>query len=165
MSKRIVVDADVFAAASLVSERGKKCALVLTTILEVCHRVAVSDDLMTEWQAHRSAFSNKWLNQMFGRKKVERVQRTSMEPLRDQINALSEPCRSVGTKDAHLVEAAISTDGVVVSCDETARACLAKVGDPRFSGVSWLNPDVHEDAATWLEGGAIPEARLLLTRP
>lgn len=63
-------------------------------------------------------------------------------------------------KDIHLICAALATDGVVVSLDDTARDLFARasLGAGEIRRLMWLNPE-RGDAewlSEWLEGGAEP---------
>ena len=62
-------------------------------------------------------------------------------------------------KDAHLIEAAMESDGTVISRDEEARLAFdeaaAAVGELR--GIVWVNPTKGaEEAIKWLARGAKP---------
>lgn len=63
-------------------------------------------------------------------------------------------------KDAHLLEAALATDGIVASRDEKARAAFRAASEvvSLLRQVVWLNPDrAEEGAIPWLEAGAPSE--------
>lgn len=164
MSSALVFDADIFRGASERSRRGLDCARVMKAALTICHRAAVSADLMEEWKRHRSGFSHRWLNQMFGKKKVILLSVPQLELLRTELSALEEPCRSITMKDVHLIECAIASgDRVVVSCDERARACFAAMHTNTLQGVVWVNPERGtSEVIAWLERGVLDEQSMLL---
>jgi hypothetical protein len=65
-------------------------------------------------------------------------------------------------KDAHLLEAALLTDRIVISCDEKVRvlfrAACREVHEIRQ--VHWANPEKEDEAvADWVREGARVEAR------
>jgi hypothetical protein len=60
-------------------------------------------------------------------------------------------------KDAHLIEAAIATDSIVISRDETARSLFAEATKTvdALRGVVWVNPENSDEGSIdWLEKGA-----------
>jgi hypothetical protein len=82
---------------------------------------------------------------------------------------LTEKKRLEVKKDIHLIEAALSTDKIVVSLDDnTARRffTLAAQGVEELSelkAIAWVNPDKPEETPiAWLKGGANPEPERLL---
>ncbi len=73
--------------------------------------------------------------------------------------------RNAATKDMHLVEAALATDGIVASLDENAHAAFheATTAVRELATLVWVNPDSqHATTTRWLEDGARPEPGLLL---
>jgi len=77
---------------------------------------------------------------------------------------MSEKHRRVLMNDLHLVEAAIATDGIVVSRDDTARdlfrAASATLG--RLRRIVWVNPADEADPSEWLAKGATAEEGRML---
>ena len=63
-------------------------------------------------------------------------------------------------KDFHLIEAALTTDKIVVSRDDRARSLF---NVPELNTVVWVNPVTnHPDCLTWLAEGAQSTQRWLL---
>jgi hypothetical protein len=137
---------------------------VLDSIYTICHRVAITEPILTEWQRHRSRFANRWLNQMFGRKKVVRLENPEEAGLEQSVATLPSPQRECAFKDIHLVAAAMSSDRIIVSCDERAREVFSSLVEPAsLRQVSWANPERDTAAVLgWLARDAPPEAGFLL---
>jgi hypothetical protein len=70
-SRLLVVDASVMRAAG---ERGNEhagfCSKVLQDIMQICHRVAISEDIKAEWNKHQSNVAKKWRGSMNAKKKL-----------------------------------------------------------------------------------------------
>lgn len=163
--KRLVIDASVARAAGSRPDAGgssRPCRLFLEAVLTICHRAVVTAEISREWRSHRSGFFRKWLVQMYARKKVDRVEAGGDSALRRQLEACGAGPREISAmaKDLHLVEAALGSDRIVVSRDDTVRrlfsAYAASLAGLRQ--IVWVNPDLpEEEALTWLEGGAKSE--------
>lgn len=148
-----------------------RCRQSLEAILEFDHEVIFSQECLDEWKRHRSSYSKKWLYSMHSRKKVvppENLARN--ETLRASLSqtAPSDSSRAAIEKDAHLLEAALQADRIVISRDETVRIlfrqCCPAVREIR--NVLWANPEVEaEEVVPWLEGGARMEAVRRLGAP
>lgn len=137
----------------------------LEAVLRVCHHVVMSPQLNEEWGRHafRSRYASKWYNRMHGKKKVDRCEAPD-ESLGMELARRGRGPRQrlVMEKDAHLIDAAIEGDGIVLSCDEEARQAFAAVamGSSRASRVLWANPShSDENVVAWIEAGAPDEAR------
>ena len=107
---------------------------------------------------------------MWARKKVVRPQGVPGMRLRERIGALQidAGCQQAMIKDAHLLEAALGSDLIVVSGDNKVRAlfgkavnCISEIGP-----IVWVNPAQEVDARKWLEDGAEakPERTLIKLR-
>jgi len=103
---------------------------------------------------------------MEARKKVERPSVPSDENLLERIRdaASSKKAREIMSKDAHLVEAALATDSIIVSGDEKARTAFAAAASSLkdLQKVVWVNPSEESDCRAWLSNGAKPEKKRLL---
>lgn len=68
------------------------------------------------------------------------------------------------TKDFHLIQAALATDGIILSRDKIVRALLERAAArvPRLRQISWINPDEDEGILEWLESGKIEASPYLL---
>lgn len=169
-SKRLVIDPSVLLGASTTQHPvSSACRVLLQDVLEICHRVVLTDHLRFEWMERPrqrgkqpSRFSLIWLASMRARKKVVRLADCPDATLRERLMELelAENERLAIEEDVHLVEAALATDYIVVSCDDTVKGLLHRSCDRIgvLKQVTWVNP-VAERAHTteWLCEGA--EAR------
>lgn len=169
VSRRIVVDTDVASSASLTNyPRSAACRLVLETILTVCHKVVLTPEQDAEWRDHRSRYTLGWLRQMAARGKWHRLPEEPNTGLADRVDALPDDGtvdRIQMLKDVHLVEAAMATDGLVLSMDDKMYRRLNRhyTAIGLNKNVAWMNPEAPgEVCCRWLERGAlISEARCL----
>jgi hypothetical protein len=125
----------------------------------------ISDSILAEWQRHRSRFANRWLNQMFGRRKVDRVGECNHPALEQAIEELASPHRERALKDLHLISAALVGDRVVLSCDDLAKGAFSILtAHPALRDLLWANPETDIDAVlNWLGRGAPNELRFHLS--
>ena len=160
-SKRLVVDASIARSAGRGEGENPFSAPSRAALnaIEGHHKVVFSEDCFDEWRRHQRDFARRWLRRMTGRKKVIFLREVMDERLRASLAAsvefISEK-RAV-LKDAHLLEAALQADRIVISRDETVRTlfrqCCPAVKEVR--NVLWANPEKEaEEVVPWLEGGA-----------
>ncbi len=170
VSRVLVVDASVVRAAGsleAIEPVPAICRDLLQTILEVCHRACISDELREEWRRHLSRFSRTWLRSMYARRKIITVPTEPDAGLEEnflQVRGLSENEQQALIKDMHLVKAAIAYDKIIMSLDDRTHRILRKIADqnPGLVDLSWINPTtnfkltkewLHETAAAdpaWL---------------
>jgi len=157
MSKTLVIDATVARSAGLTDHPvSSACRHVLTTVLQVCHKVAICNRIEKEWRKHSSGYSAKWLAAMQSRGKVVRLNAPGND-LSGKLYRLDFEKKDVMAmlKDAHLVEAALQTDFRIISGDEKAvklfRAASRHVDE--LKAISWNDP-VDDDCVKWLKAGA-----------
>ena len=168
-SRRLVIDTDVVCSASESTDSvSSACRIFLKTVLDVGHRVVITDAIWKEWRRHRSGYSSTWLTQMYGRKRVCRIKKEKERNnnLRNRIDkALPQNQRKLAAKDVHLIEAAIGTDRLVTSNDEKARRAYGNVVNEvaELKKIVWVNPTcVDEEPLKWLKNGAPDEKHRLL---
>jgi len=144
------------------------CLRILETILKVCHRAALSDELKLEWDRHGKKSRNfmRWWKSMTNRRKIVRQDLRRLEELKGRlIRVANKQLHGLLEKDAHLVAAALEGNAVLLSRDEKLRSHLEKLAH-RIQGlgdVLWVNPSRDLDTALeWLESGAPdgPEHRI-----
>jgi len=104
---------------------------------------------------------------MTARRKVYRLGDVLDSDLRGRIErvASSERAAEAIRKDYRLIEAAIVTDRIVISLDETVRRLFAVVARDvgALKSIAWVDPDkAEEQPLLWLENGAKPDKKRLL---
>ncbi|HLL52038.1 MAG TPA: hypothetical protein VK447_00745 [Myxococcaceae bacterium] len=168
-SRLLVIDADIARACGS-SDRppAPQCVETLEAVLQICHRVLVTEALNEEWHRHagRNKVFMRWLKGMFGRKKV--VRRTVPEDL-ELVRKVVQAGMTVGAneaeqaqvaKDVHLLAAALKGDERILSLDDRARRRFQQAASTvvQIAQICWVNP-VNEDEGvlTWLEAGAPEE--------
>jgi hypothetical protein len=156
VTKRIVIDADVLRAASSSEHegaRGKTCRDALGTVLRICHRAVVTDELREEYEAHWSRFGRKWYVEMKSRNKLFATpgsQRRQIDRAIERAGYGAAQEHAV-QEDLHLVLAALEADKLVLSGDDTARALFARLAPVGHVGWASVN---DRGALRWLERGA-----------
>jgi hypothetical protein len=163
--RRIVIDASVARASGppdAVHPTGQQCRACLTQVLQICHHVVMTEALRGEWGRHQSRFARGWLLQMYSRRKVAQLDVAEDGALRRQVSesvAHADDTLAM-LKDCHLLEAALATDRIVLSLDESARGLFADFSAHHdLAGrVVWVNPtQPNEQSETWLADGARAE--------
>lgn len=160
--QRLVIDANILRAAgahNAINPASRNCRAVLFSILTICHKATLCATLREEWDKHQSKYALKWRSAMQKKGKLIDIQVTVKTGLRQSVldncrDAISR--QEAATKDFHLVEAAIETDWIVISADNTVREIFAdacRKGD-KLSEIVWVHPD-DEDILDWLADGAI----------
>ena len=169
-SRRFVIDASVARASTSTDAKtgaGSQCRHALLGILEICHHVVVTAAIRDEWRRHSSNFARRWLKQMYSRRKVDTVDAPEDVELRRQIGRAraSTSMRAAMLKDCHLLEAAMRTDGLIMSLDDEARGLFADFAEhhDRSGRIVWVNPARPADETqAWLQAGAPSEAERTL---
>ena len=171
-SRRLVIDASVARSATFdQNPTSAACRLFLQDVLDICHRVVITTGVDREWRdralairakadERRSRFLVDWLFAM-GRKKgkILRPHVAANDALRRKINRLGLPqaARKEIIEDIHLVEAAMASDGVIISRDDAAQRLLSNITGscPEIRKIIWCNPvTVSDDGLRWLSHGA-----------
>ena len=160
--RRLVIDADIARSAGE-SEHpiSSACRRFLETMLNVGHHFVMTDAIKREWRRHISRYSRKWRTQMYGRRLVIKTEIDEDETLRERIDAAVhwDQTETVD-KDVHLIEAAIATDRLITSRDETARKIFRNASDEvrQLRHIVWVNPtQPDEKPIHWLRNGAKAE--------
>jgi len=159
-TKRLVIDSDVARSAGTKEDPiSQSCREVLQAVLDICHKVVLTEDIFAEWKRHRSNFTFIWLRSMVARKKQIILKEVTNDDLRARIDALSldEQTLDIIKKDLHLVEAALETDHIIISRDETARALFQEASEEigGLKRIVWINPTHEEEhVKDWLSKGA-----------
>lgn len=169
--KCLVIDADVARAAGKTSSQNLisiGCRNFLDVMLETTkHKVVLTKTIQEEWNKHQSVATLIWRRTMIAQKRVCLIEAPTDEQLRQHIeqHATTENKRSAMLKDIHLVEAALQTDKIVVSMDETVRQCFHEATREvrKLKQIAWVNPGKSEETPLdWLQNGAELERERLL---
>ncbi len=139
VSRLLVVDASVMRAAGTTEHPvSSACRRALQGILEICHRVVVSEPIAEEWDRHASKFARKWQVAMKSRGKLRKGGETLAPIL---LHGLAAEDRAIIEKDRHLLDAAFAHDRVIVTTDDKVQRALARTGNEKMlQVVRWLNP-------------------------
>ena len=141
MSRLVVVDASVVRAAGETEHPvSSACRNCLEAIRGICHRVALTEPIREEWGRHMSRFSRKWRRSMAARQKPITVVDPNQLELR--WDAYSDAARAAIEKDRGLIEAALATDRVILTLDDSLRRALAERsdGEALLRNVQWIHP-------------------------
>lgn len=168
----LVIDADIARAAGgqkTAHSTPKNCRDFLKAVLKDHHCLVMTSEIKTEWKKHYSLFAKKWLQEMYGRKRVWVARPEHDEELcrRTEEAAESIKQRHAIFKDFHLVEAALATDQRIASMDQKMRRLLSiaasEKGVEELRAIVWVNPDKSEEQAlAWLKDGAPHEQKRCL---
>ncbi|MCP4362973.1 MAG: hypothetical protein GY796_33630 [Chloroflexi bacterium] len=160
-SKKLVIDASVARAAGEESAThlvSKQCRDFLKAVLDICHHIIFTPDISEEWKKHKSNFSHRWLSSMYARKKVFRLQEVGIDlSATAQDGANNSTQEMAMLKDICLLEAALSSDFIVVSLDDTVKVLFSELAaqTTEIKEVMWINPTVNFDVhVIWLGEGA-----------
>jgi hypothetical protein len=140
-SRLLVVDASVVQSAGETDPPvSSACRETLLAVLNICHRVAITKDILDEWNRHMSRFSRKWLRSMAPHRKPPK----NVNPHEVDVNTtdLSDSDRAAIEKDLHLIKAALSADRIIVTRDDDIMDILAKpLGSASLTkSIRWINP-------------------------
>jgi len=170
----IVVDASIARAASDKAPEitpvspatvfwPQRCASFLRGMLAGHYKAVFSEKLKDEWNKHQSRYSAKWWRSMTARKRVCYVKQTFP---RLEVKVLTTQTqkkkKDAIEKDFHLVEAALASDQVITSLDDTVRDLLvhAATSINEIRQIVWGNPgNPEENLSQWLKAGAPTEAK------
>jgi len=138
---------------------------MLGAVLESEVVLSVSDELMEEWTRHKSRPFERWLKQMFSRRRVKPQPLRSIDEVRNRLLSLApREEREALAKDAHLPAGGIEHQGRVLSLDRAMRDKLARIAAaeqwPQLGQVHWADPTVddHGELCAWLKVDAPEEA-------
>ncbi|EHJ47892.1 hypothetical protein DFW101_1885 [Solidesulfovibrio carbinoliphilus subsp. oakridgensis] len=168
ISKAIVIDASVAQSAGGTDHPvSRLCREFLEAVLVICHRMAANPELLAEWNKHRSRFSSTWLTAMVRKGKLVRLPEAGNKELWSAFGGGDCPEKDYRniSKDLHLIDAAMQTDGRVASLDEAVRGSLRNCLEqqPEIGKIAWVNPaNEAEKAVEWLQTGALAERPRLL---
>lgn len=169
-AKCLVIDTDIARSAGGVEAQdvSSKCSRdFLIVVRESKHKLVTTVAVRNEWHKHQSKFTKIWLASMVARRRICWVEASPDEEMRLKVEQVttSEKKRDAMLKDIHLVEAALQSDKIVISLDETVRGCFHETAQKLrvLRSVVWVNPCKSEEAPfDWLREGAELEKERLL---
>lgn len=159
-SKTIVVDANVARSAGQTEHpKSKACRGVLDAMLKYCHKLAWTSDIAEEWKRHESSYAKRWRAAMTARKKVHRLVDVQDANLRLQINesVMAVDKTNALLKDIHLIEAAIRSDSIIISCDQRVQKLINEAAQTTTAIrlICWCDPCQElDEAVNWVASGA-----------
>ena len=143
-SRRLVIDTSVIQSAGE-SEKplSSACRNFLIGVLEICHRIVMTNDINKEWEKHKHCFSRfaiKWKASMVRKGKVVYIDTPAKIKL--DLSGISEKEHDRIQKDIFLLNAALATDRIIVTRDERLQTDLRKTseGEILADKYRWLNP-------------------------
>jgi hypothetical protein len=168
-SRVLVIDASIARAAGETSMHptSRNCREFLQAVLNLCHRMAMTEAIQAEWNQHQSRFARGWRTSMVARRKVEFIEFAAHRSLQKRIErAVADvDIAAIIEKDRRLIEAALMTDPRVVALDDAVRKHLQdyRFALPEVRSICWVNlSTLEEPAIAWLKSGAPAERSRLL---
>ncbi len=171
--KRIVVNASVARAAGgegATASVSINCTEFLESFRDqTSHHIVMTLELSAEWDEHQSNFAAAWLANMIATKRFHYIQLPQNRILHEKIEATASQQKDINAmlKDFHLLGAALVTDLIVISLDESIRTLFAQATQQvsEIRDIIWVNPErtTEEQPITWLQSGAPPEAHRQLS--
>ena len=159
----LVIDACVLRSASMAGKPlPSACRAVLEEVKSSSTIVSACPTLLAEWRKHRSNYSRMWLVAMYSRRLIKSVNKFSGKAasIDAAISRLSEPDRTVASKDAHLLKIAVDGDKRVVSSEQCCKRAftLASNNYSEIAKVAWIDPSGAGDPCR-VASGALPPPR------
>lgn len=146
----LIVDADIARSSGMtehpVSRNSRES---LEFIINNDLKLAMCPEILNEWKKHRSLFAKKWLASMYAKKRVIPIK--PLSEAREKINnaGITPKEHSIALKDAHLIDAALHVDKVILSNDDNAREVFCKVSEKykELQSIRWFNVVNHSAEA------------------
>lgn len=161
-ASQVVIDADIARSSGLsVHPVSSSSRELLQALFNSDITIVFCPILSAEWRKHSSRFATTWLASMVARKRVLRINPTTVTVNEINNSSISESQKQIAEKDAHLVDLAIATHKFIASNDGTARQvfCLVAGESTSLQGLIWVIPKEFKDALVGLiaDGGYIPD--------
>src|SRR5262249_28678079 len=122
----------------------KACRSFLLLVGSICHRLAMTEPIKSQWDRHASRFSTDWYLLMVRRGKVIWVNAADCGDIEHAIDELPIASfeQNLMKRDLLLVEAALGTSRRIVTLDSTVRDLFvaAESAIPRLQFLYWLDP-------------------------
>ncbi|MEW6378446.1 MAG: hypothetical protein AB1611_02430 [bacterium] len=164
-SRRLVIDASVARSAGgdeATNLQSQCCRNFLQSILDICHRMVMTPQIISEWNRHQSNFARMWRVSMMARRKVDFLNDIQNSELSEKIKlvAVKENDVEAMLKDFHLIEAALASERTIISLDEIVKKLFAAASGSigELKNVVWVNPAKEDEhPIIWLQDGAKAE--------
>jgi hypothetical protein len=159
----LVIDASIAkAAGETLHTTSRNCREFLLAVLDICHRMVLTNPIQDEWNRHQSRFARQWRKSMMARKRIVFADVVANVSLQKAIARVvsNKSIAAIIEKDRHLIEAALATDKRVTSLDDRVRRWLCEAGHrlPQVASICWVNPDLPDERTiAWLDAGAPDE--------
>lgn len=146
----LVVDADIARSSGMtdhpVSRNSRES---LEFIINNDLKLAMCPELLSEWRKHRSMFAKKWLASMYAKRKVVMIKPISEAKIKVDNSVITPKENSIASKDAHLIDAALFADKVILSNDDNARKVFCKISEnyKELKSIRWFNVIKHSTEA------------------
>jgi hypothetical protein len=124
----------------------------------------MNNDIKCEWDRHESNYARSWRASMKARGKMVDAEHAKGKKVSSRIKHL---CRTLNPgnsrelkKDIPLIETALATDCIIISCDNDARKLYDQLAQEMdvLKSVVWVHPGEQiRDLILWLRNGARPE--------
>jgi len=162
VSKRLVIDASIARAGGgedATHPEAIACRDFLQTTLNLSHEAVFTLSLREEWDKHQSRFARKWRSSMVAKRRLIALSQSERQDIRQAVENtnMHKNEKLAMLKDCHLVEAALTTDGNVISLDDEAGKLFSTASSniPELHKILWVNPSRYSsESISWLKNGA-----------
>lgn len=144
----------------------KRCRETIDAIKNHRHILLVDSTLWGEWRRHTTIYSSAWLTEIVSRGQIQAIE---LKPNHQQeitlaIEKLPAQQRPVATKDIHILHAAIQSNALVISSEQSCRTAYVVCGVhyPPIQGIYWVSPLSCETLPVWLASNSQPQLDWLL---
>ncbi len=147
----VIIDADIARSSGMKEHPvSSGSRVLLDTVLQNGHMLAMCPKLGAEWKEHRSLFATKWLASMTAKKRVNRINPKATTNTLITNNLKKDKEIDIALKDAHLIDGALEADNIIVSNDDIARNvfCQLSISCGGLRGIKWFNAISDRDFVT-----------------
>ena len=139
-SRLLVIDASILRGAGVKEGYSAVCMTLLNAILKICHRAAITSEILEEWNTHQSILARKWRASMVGQRKLIKVDQFKRDFFDDQVTQ-NVPAGHINNKkellkDTHLLAAAYEADKLLLTADVKLHSLCEQYGIQQ--NIEWL---------------------------
>jgi hypothetical protein len=162
--KILVIDTDILRSAGIGDNPDASlCFKCLQFTLSISHRVAVSTELLEEWEKHESHLAHEWRTDMKIRDKLlsAKIPIDNLQEIIYQLDQFTSTQHEAMKKDLHLIRIALLADKIIISKDSAARKLFnqAAAHIDELRAITWVDLLKDKTAIEWLKRGAPPEKK------